>query len=145
MEILIAAVVIIILLLILGISIGVIVQGILWILEILLLLMTLFFAASVIFLLLAKKQQAEFLRIDKTGKMGNAVYRIDGREYRNTYPAEGILQNLIYRRKESSVRFRQFGKLCVLFDRYSIVCAALGFPLSAAGAVLLGVFLMQLL
>ncbi len=145
MEILIAAIVIIVLLLILGVSMGLIVQGILCILEILLLLMTLFFVVSVILLMITKKRQAEFLRIDKSGKMGNAVYRIDGREYRNTYPAEGILQNLIYRRRECSVRFRQFGNLYVLFDRYSIVCAALGLPLSAAGAVLLGVFLMQLL
>ncbi len=145
MEILIAALVIIVLLLILGISTGLIVQGILLIMEILLLLMTVFFMVSAVFLLIGKSREAEFLRIDKTAKMGAAIYRIGDAEYRNTYPAEGILQNLIYRKKTCKVRFWQHGKFYVLFDRYSIICAALGFPLSALGAAVLGMFMIQFL
>ncbi len=144
MEILIGALVILLLLVILGVSVEMIIQGILWILAILLLMMTLLFAASVVFLLLGKRCQAEFLRIDMQGKWGNAVYRIDGAEYKNAYPAELLLQKWIYRKRMTTARLWRRGGISFLFDWYSVIIVALGLPLSAVGAVLLGSFLLWL-
>ncbi len=144
MEFIIGALVILVLLIILGVSAELIIQGILWILEILLLMMTLFFIVSVVFLLLGKRCNAEFLRIDMQGKWGNAVYCIDGAEYRNTYPAELLLQKWIYRKRMTTAKLWQRGEISFLFDWYSIIIVALGLPLSAAGAVLLGSFLLWL-
>ncbi len=142
MEFLIGLLIIIVLLLILGVDVFLIIRGILWLMEIALLGMTLFFILSVVLLLLGRWQDAEFLRVEKEKSWGHAVYRVGGEEQKNLYPAEGILQKYIYRKTSARVRFWQHGKYCVLFDRYSILIAALGLPLSAAGAVLLGLFLL---
>lgn len=142
MEFVIILAVIIVLLLILGVNVYVIIQGLLWLMEVILIGMTLFFLLSIILLLLGKWQDAAFLRVEKEGSFGHAVYRLGDAEHRNLYPAEGFLQNLIYRKTSVRVRFWEHGRLHVLFDRYSILIAALGLPLSAAGAVLLGMFLL---
>ncbi len=142
MEFFIGLLVIIVLLLILGVDVFLIIRGILWLMEIILLGMTLFFVLSVALILLGTWQEAEFLRVEKEKSWGHAVYRIAGAEQKNIYPAEGILQKYIYRRTDVRVRFWAHGALHVLFDRYSILIAALGLPLSAAGAVLLGLFLL---
>lgn len=144
MEFIIGALVILVLLVILGVSMELIVQGILWILEVLLLMMTVFFLVSVAFLLVGKSRRAEFLRIETHGKWGNAVYLIDGEERQNAYPAEMILQSVIYRKRTTRARLWQRGEAYLLFDWYSILIAALGLPLSAVGAVLLGSFLLWL-
>jgi len=142
MEFVIILAVIIVLLLILGVNVYVIIQGLLWLMEVILIGMTLFFLLSIILLLLGKWQDAAFLRVEKEGSFGHAVYRLGDEEHRNLYPAEGFLQNLIYRKTSVRVRFWEHGRLHALFDRYSILIAALGLPLSAAGAVLLGMFLL---
>ena len=141
MEFLIGLLVIIVLLLILGVDVFLIIRGILWLMEIVLIGMTLFFLLSVVMILLGKWQDAKFLRIEKEKTWGHAVYRVGDGEQKNLYPAEGVLQKFIYRKNSARVRFWQRGTLCVLFDHYSILIAALGLPLSAAGAVLLGLFL----
>lgn len=143
MELIIAAAIIIVILLILGVSVQLIIQGVLWILEILLLLMTLFFLASVVFILIGKPCKAEFLRIETDRKWGSAVYQIDGEERQTIYPAEMILRNIIYKKPVTHARLWQHGASYLLFDWYSILCAALGFPLSGAGAAFLGWFLLQ--
>lgn len=102
------------------------------------------FIISVMFLLLGKWQDAEFLRVEKERRFGRAVYRIGDAEQENLYPAESILQKYIYRRSAVRVRFWEHGRLHILFDRYSVLIAALGLPLSAAGAVLLGLFLFHI-
>ena len=142
MEFVIILAVIIVLLLILGVNVYVIIQGLLWLMEVILIGMTLFFLLSIILLLLGKWQDAAFLRVEKEGSFGHAVYRLGDAEHRNLYPAEGFLQNLIYRKTSVRVRFWEHGRLHARFDRYSIRIAALGLPLSAAGAVLLGMFLL---
>lgn len=142
MEFVIILAVIIVLLLILGVNVYVIIQGVLWLMEVILIGMTLFFLLSIILLLLGKWHDAEFLRVEKEGSFGHAVYRLGDAEHQNLYPAEGFLQNLIYRKTCVRVRFWEHGRLRVLFDRYSILIAALGLPLSAVGAVLLGMFLL---
>ncbi len=145
MEFLIGLLVILVLLLILGVDVFLIVQGILWLMELILAAMTLFFIVSIVFLLLGKWQDAEFQRVEKEGKFGHAVYSLSGTEQKNLYPAELILSKWIYRRKAVRVRTWERGKRHILFDRYSILIAALGLPLSAAGTVLLGVVLWYIL
>lgn len=145
MELIITAAIIIVILLILGVSIPLIVQGILWIMEILLLLMTLFFVLSIIFLLLGKPHDAEFLHIDKEVKWGSAVYRVNGEELQSIYPAEIVMQKLIYQKDNIRVRLWRHGKLYLLFDWYSILVAAIGLPLSAGSAAFLGWFLWQMI
>ncbi len=145
MELIITAAIIIVILLILGVSIPLIVQGILWIMEILLLLMTLFFVLSMIFLLLGKPHDAEFLHIDKEVKWGSAIYRVKGEELQSVYPAEIVMQKLIYQKANTRVRLWRHGKLYLLFDWYSILVAAIGLPLSAGSAAFLGWFLWQMM
>ncbi len=145
MEIIITAAILILLLLILGVSVGVIMQGILWILEILLLFMTLFFTVSIVFLFLGKKCAAEFLRIEKIGKLGgHAIYLINGEERQNFYPAEEFLRKLIYRKRTTTARLWKHKTAYLLFDWYSMIIVGAGFPLSAVGAVLMGSFLINL-
>ncbi len=144
MELIITAAIIIIILLILGVSIPMIVQGVLWIMEILLLLMALFFIVSMVFLLIGKPHDAEFLHIDKEIRWGSAVYRVNGEELQSVYPAEIVMQKLIYEKPKTRVRLWRKGKIYFLFDPYSILVAALGFPLSAGSAAFLGWFLLQM-
>lgn len=145
MEIIITAAIIILLLLIFGVSVGVIMQGILWILEILLLFMTLFFTVSIVFLFLGKKCSAAFLRIEKIGKLGShAIYLIDGEERQNFYPAEDFFKKLIYRQRTTTARLWQHKTAYLLFDWYSMIIVGVGFPLSVIGAVLMGNFLIHL-
>ncbi len=144
MELFITLVIIIVLLLILGVDIFLIIRGILWLMEIILLGMTLLFLLCVIVLLLGKWKDAQFMHIEKEQSWGHAFYRVEGEVRKNLFPAEIILQKQIYRKTDVRVRFWSRGKLYVLFDRYSILIATLGFPLSAIGAVLLGLFLLSL-
>lgn len=145
MELLIAGIILLVLLFILGVSTDILIAGILCVLEIILLLMTAFFILSLCLLLTAKPKKAEFVRIEKSESHGShAVYRIDGTEYRNLYPADTFMKGLLYRRRIAAVRLWKRGKHAFTLDRYSAAVTALGLPLSAASALGLGSLVIQL-
>lgn len=146
MELIIALIIIIVLLLILGVSPGLIMGGVLGLIELLLLFMTGFFIVSVVLLLIAKPVKAEFLRIYISEVVGTfAIYRIDGEEYRNTFPAEIMFVDKIYHEGRTySARFRKLGKKHLLFDWYSYIVIGVGLPVSALLAGGLGWFLLNL-
>ncbi len=145
MEFVIAAVIIIVLLLILGVSPGIIMGGVLVLIELGLVLMTGFFIFSLVLLLIARPIKAEFLRIYVSDIVGTfAVYRIDGEEYHNTFPAEIMFVDKIYHEgKTYDARFRKIGKKHILLDWYSYIVIGVGLPVSAALAAGLGWFLLQ--
>ena len=146
MEFIIALIIIIVLLLILGVSPGLIMGGVLGLIELLLLFMTGFFIVSVVRLLIAKPVKAKFLRIYISEVVGTfAIYRIDGEEYRNTFPAEIMFVDKIYHEGRTySARFRKLGKKHLLFDWYSYIVIGVGLPVSALLAGGLGWFLLNL-
>ncbi len=146
MEFIIALIIIIVLLLILGVSPGLIMGGVLGLIELLLLFMTGFFIVSVVLLLIAKPVKAKFLRIYISEVVGTfAIYRIDGEEYRNTFPAEIMFVDKIYHEGRTySARFRKLGKKHLLFDWYSYIVIGVGLPVSALLAGGLGWFLLNL-
>lgn len=146
MEFIIGLIIIIVLLLILGVSPGLIIAGVLVLIELGLLFMTAFFIVTFVLLLIAKPVKAEFLRIFVHEVVGTyAVYRIDGEEYKNTFPAEIMFVDKIYHEgKICSARFKKFKKKHVLFDWYTYIIIGVGLPVSAALAVLLGSILLAM-
>ena len=143
MEIVIAAIVIIVLLLVIGVPWTLIVAGLLILMELLLVLMTGFFIVSLVLLFIAKPVKAEFLRIMKHEVVGTyAIYKIDGEEYTNTFPAEIMFVNKIYHEgKIYSARLKKGKKKHLLFDWYSYIVIGVGLPVSAGLAVVLGYLL----
>lgn len=146
MEFVVAVIIIVVLLLILGVSPGLIMAGVLVLLELGLLFMTGFFVVTLVLLLIAKPVKAEFLRIFVHEVVGTyAVYRIDGEEYKNTFPAEIMFVDKIYHEgKMYSARFKKLKKKHLLFDWYSYIVIGVGLPVSAALAGLLGWFLLMM-
>ena len=147
MEILIAIIIIVVLLLVLGVSPWLIIAGALILIELLLILMTGFFIVSLVLLFIAKPVKAEFLRIMVHEVVGTyAIYKIDGEEYTNTFPAEIMFVDKIYHEgKIYSARLKKGKKKHLLFDWYSYIVIGVGLPLSAGSAVLLGYLLPMLL
>ncbi len=146
MEFVIAVIIIVVLLLVLGVSPAIIATGAILLIELLLILMTGFFIVALILLLAAKPVKAEFLRIMQHEVVGTyAIYRIDGEEYTNTFPAEIMFVDKIYHEgKIYSARLKKGKKKHLLFDWYSYIVIGVGLPLSAGLAVLLG-YLMPVL
>ncbi len=147
MEILIAAVIIVVLLLILGVSPAVIIAGVLCLIELLLVAMTLFFVVTLILLLISRPVRAKFLRILVHEVVGTyAIYEIDGEEYKNTFPAEIMFVNKIYKEgKTYPARMRKGKKGYMLYDWYSYIVIGIGLPVSAVLAGGLGWFLLIML
>lgn len=139
MEFLIAAIVIIVLLLILGVPPMYIIGGILGLIALLLVLMTGFFIVSLVLTLVCKPCKGKFLRIMVHEVVGTyAIYEIDGEEYKNTFPAEITLTNLIYHEgKTYPLRFHKGKKKYMLFDWYSWIVIGAGLVLSGGGVALL--------
>ncbi len=146
MEFIIAAIVIIVLLLVLGVSPFVIIGGILTLIELLLIFMTGFFIVALILLLISRPVKAEFLRIMQHEIVGTyAIYRIEGEEYVNTFPAEIMFVDKIYHEGAvSTARLHKGKKKHLLFDWYSHLVIGVGLPVSAILTVLLGKFLLGL-
>lgn len=147
MEFIIAVIIIVVLLLVLGISPAWIATGALILIEILLIFMTGFFIVSLVLLFIAKPVRAEFLRIMQHEVVGTyAIYRIDGEEYTNTFPAEIMFVDKIYHEgKMYSARLKKGKKKHLLFDWYSYIVIGVGLPLSAVGSYFLGMFIVMLL
>ena len=148
MEILIAIIIIVVLLLVLGVSPWLIIAGALVLIELLLIFMTGFFIVSLVLLFIAKPVKAEFLRIFEHEVVGTyAIYKIDGEEYKNTFPAEIMFVDKIYHEGKiysARLKKRKNGKY-MLFDWYSYIVIGVGLPMSAASVALLGYLLPMLL
>lgn len=142
MEFVVVIAVILVLLFILGIDIGILMFGVLCLLEIFLVFMSVFFTISLVMLLFSRKHSAEFLRIEKSERLGShAWYLVDGKEYMNFYPADEILKKQLYRKKTTTIRLFKVKKNSIAFDRKSWVIIGIGFPVSWIFMLLMGAFL----
>lgn len=58
-----------------------------------------FFTVSLVRLLLSEKAEAKFSRIDKrpNGKFRVAYYMVNGQEYPNIFPEEGVFRSKLYK------------------------------------------------
>lgn len=88
MEFIAAILVIVVLCIILGVSTG-----------LMIVFVAAFFTVSLVRLLLSEKAEAKFSRIDKrpNGKFKVAYYMVDGQEYPNIFPEEGVFRSKLYK------------------------------------------------
>lgn len=86
-------------------------------------------------LLFAQKHKAVFSRIDKSPRSSFKVayYIIDGNEYPNVFPEEGLMQSRLYRSDRECTVFLAKNKKFV-YDKFSRATCTLGFLLTAATA-----------
>lgn len=87
-------------------------------------------------LLFAKKHKAVFSRIDKSprGSFKVAYYNIDGTEYPNVFPEEGLLRSKLYRSDRNSTVFLTKNKKNV-YDKFACATCTIGILLTIATAV----------
>lgn len=137
MEALVVLAVIIVLCLVLGVSVEMIMLGILALIELLIVLMALFFVYSCISLALSKSKKAVFTRIDKSpkGKFKVAYYSVDGEEYPCAFPSEMILTDKMYHtdRKITVMLNRRRGSV---FDIWAILTSIIGLVCSNAAVLM---------
>lgn len=149
MEFLVGAVIIIMLLLILGVNPMNIILGAIGIIELFFIFMALFFIVSFILLLMTKKTKGEFLRIEDNEIIGvgtHAVYQINNQEFNNTFPAEIMFVDKIYKKnKQVNIWQRKGKKLNLIFDGYSIIVITVGLPIFTGLAIGLGLLLQAFL
>jgi hypothetical protein len=104
-------------------------------------LITLFFVYFIIRLLFSKHKKGEFSRIDKSpyNRFNTAYYIIDGKEYPNVFPSEGVIESKLYKKGRTyNVMLDRRGKY--VFDRFSITTCITGFifcSVSVAGILML--------
>lgn len=138
MEILIFIAVAAVVLLTLGINGFAIMKGFVLLLVLLLAFLVGFFVLSAAKLLAAKRCKGEFVRFEKNKNFETAVYKIDGAEYANLFPAEPVMRGLIYRPGERTLflcRGRK-QKPPRTIDLHSALIIAAGFSLSAVSLFL---------
>lgn len=143
MEILIGAAVIIILLALLGVDIWYILLGIIALVALAALFVTAMFSVSMVWLLRSERCSGEFLKFSEGKRFEYAVYRIDGGEYGNIFPAEMVLREKLYK-PETPVKLRLYRKKSV-FDRNAALTTAIGLPVSLLITAAFGGGLMLLL
>jgi len=88
--------------------------------------MILLFFFFFIKLLSSRRAEAEFSRIDTkpNGKFKVAFYTIDGTEYPNVFPEEGILEKSLYK---TGRKYRVYlNKKGYVFDRFAVATCTLG-------------------
>lgn len=86
-------------------------------------------------LFLTKKHKAVFSRIDKSprGSFKVAYYTIDGAEYPNVFPEEGLLRSKLYRSDKDSTVFLTKNQKFV-YDKFACATCTIGFLLTIATA-----------
>lgn len=137
MEILIVLGIIIVFMVVLGISFLPIISAVLWMLEGMALLSLLFFLITAGILLFTKKRAASFEGLEKIGKYGlHAIYKVEGEEYNNQFPTDPILKNLLYRKKEVTVRVLKMREKLLVFDAVSQLVVWIGLPAFAVISLL---------
>lgn len=121
--------IIILILILLGVSVSTIVAGIWWLAALLAALSELFFLFSFVLLLFSKRKPAAFLRLEKGKHAGLfAIYEIDQIEYKNLFPTDAILEDILYRKKEVKVQVLKLGKHKYIFDNVTLLVIGLGIP-----------------
>ena len=87
-------------------------------------------------LVLTQKHKAVFSRIDKSPRSSFKVayYTIDGTEYPNVFPEEGLLRSKLYRSDKNSTVFLTKNKKFV-YDKFACATCTIGFLLTIATAV----------
>lgn len=136
MELLIVLLILAVMLLIFGVPLQILLIGAALLIALLLAVMTLFFVATAISLLFFKRRRGHFLRFEKSDRFEQAIYLVDGEEYRNLFPAETILRQKIYSERERTVLVRRSKRRLSAFDMHSVLILALGLIGSAASMVL---------
>ena len=84
-------------------------------------------------LFFTKKHKAVFSHIDKSprGSFKVAYYTIDGTEYPNVFPEEGLLRSKLYRSDKNSTVFLTKNKKYV-YDKFACATCTIGFLLTIA-------------
>ena len=117
MEFIAAILVIVVLCIILGVSTG-----------LMIVFVAAFFTVSLVRLLLSEKAEAKFSRIDKrpNGKFRVAYYMVNGQEYPNIFPEEGVFRSKLYKTgRIYTVRIDRSRRF--VFDRFACATTAVGF------------------
>jgi len=127
-EFIVVIAVIVVLALILGVKPIILLAAAACIVGLFLVFMVIFFIISFFLMLSSKPAEAEFTRLDKRspkGKFKQAFYMIDGKEYPNIFPEEGIMEKMLYKTdKKYTVRLNRKG---YVFDRFAISTCIIGF------------------
>ncbi len=97
-----------------------------------------FAAVSILFiyffvrLVTSERTKGYFTKIDKkdSNRFKTAFYSVDGTEYPNVFPEEGLMQNILYK-KDREYRLR-LNKKGYVFDRFSTATCFIGLILSTA-------------
>ena len=86
-------------------------------------------------LFFTKKHKAVFSRIDKSPRSSFKVayYTIDGNEYPNVFPEEGLFRSKLYRSDKDSTVFLAKNKKFV-YDKFACATCTIGFLLTIATA-----------
>lgn len=138
MELIVTAAILVLLCYLLGVSMAFILQALLGLMLILLILISLFFVWAVLSLIGSKRTKVTFDRIDKAEDhpFPTAVYVSGDKKYRNTFPSELLLKNLLYKKDRTvNVRVTRRGKT---YDLYSLLTVYIGLVLAPVSAAALG-------
>ena len=96
-----------------------------------LLFLVIFFIVFFFKMIGSEKKEAEFTKIGKRSpeaRFNLAFYKIDGKEYPNIFPEEGIMEKMLYKTdKKYYVRLNKKG---YVFDRFATTTCTVGFTLS---------------
>lgn len=137
MEFVIGVACVIVILIVIGVPVQSIIGVILWLMVVMALLCAAFFLFMILLACFTKKKEATYLRLEAGEKMGAfALYEIEGKEYRNTFPTDSFLEKILYREGKCKVRFRETSHVTYVFDKVTIFIIATGFPAFLAIAVL---------
>ena len=142
LEILIAVAIIVALLLLLGVSLQTILVAagviVLSLIALAMASIVLFFLLSDLLLPFRKPVKGTFLRVDDSGRMDHAVYRVGDTEYTCSFPAESFGRKRIYQpEKDYLLLIPRFGSRKTAFDRHSLFILALGTVVSVLFVFLL--------
>lgn len=142
MELLIVLLILAVMLLIFGVPLQVILIGVAALIALLLAAMTLFFVVTAISLLFFRRRRGHFLRFEQHQRFDQAVYLVDGEEYKNLFPAETVLRQQIYSERERTVLVHRGRRQLSAFDMHSVLILVLGIAGSAVALFLFAAVLL---
>lgn len=130
MEAVVVVIIIAVLLAILGVSLVSVAAGIMVLLIIALGGMLILFSICGIVLAMSKREDAVLDGFEKPHGYDTAIYLCGDERIANIFPAEGVLREYIYKRKECRVFVCRMKKRSVVIDRHSAVIIISGIALS---------------
>ncbi|MGN1422706.1 MAG: hypothetical protein ACI4XA_04970 [Oscillospiraceae bacterium] len=141
MEFFVGAAVIIMLLLLAGVELWFIFLGIILLAAAAGVFTAGFFAVCAVMLIRANRCIGSFVRFEKNGRFDAAVYSVNGKEYKNVFPAEVVMRGKLYSEGKPAKLYITKGGRC--FDKNAFVTTAAGLPTSlvvTAAAIMLFLF-----